>query len=324
MGEKYGVYESVGSVRETVHSYEDLSNHHPSKRFQERRKDGSLRDYDIVDGHKEEIVKHGQQVLVSKDFVLYDASKASIPNDVDAGDKRVPVPSPVEGRVKVDHAQGKVDIYDPNSGELLVRVRHMSGISLKNDELVAYGQTLGIQDKVNTASVHVHMDFNTNHLDAFKQYIRDIDSGVITLDSKQAKPKVDTVPSADIGVMIKDLSQTHQRLFSDAHEHVHRLYQMHGMPIDQGTQNTVLSVAAVAAERGMTRIEHATVKEGQINLLQMNGMVAHAATIDGNVAANTAAEQSLNKLAELERNQAHSMHQPTQQMEQPHPVRSIT
>ena len=73
---------------------------------------------------------------------------------------------------------------------------------------------------------------------------------------------------------------------------------MHGMPIDQGTQNTVLSVAATAAERGMTRIEHATVKEGQINLLQMNGMVAHAATIDGNVAANTAAEQSLNRLAE--------------------------
>ena len=123
---------------------------------------------------------------------------------------------------------------------------------------------------------------------------------------------------------LNSLSPAHQRLMSDAHEHVHRLYQMHGMPIDQGTQNTVLSVAAVAAERGMTRIEHATVKEGQINLLQMNGMVAHAATIDGNVAANTAAEQSLNRLAELERNQAHSMHHPTQQMEQPHSVRSIT
>ena len=123
---------------------------------------------------------------------------------------------------------------------------------------------------------------------------------------------------------LNSLSPTHQRLISDAHEHVHRLYQIHGMPIDQGTQNTVLSVAAVAAERGMTRIEYATVKEGQINLLQMNGMVAHAATIDGNVAANTTAEQSLNRLAELERNQAHSMHQPTQQMEQPHPVRSIT
>ena len=128
----------------------------------------------------------------------------------------------------------------------------------------------------------------------------------------------------DAGLTLKDLSERHQILIAQAHEHVHRLYQMHGMPIDQGTQNTVFSVAAVAAERGMTRIEHATVKEGQINLLQMNGMVAHAATIDGNVAANTAAEQSLNRLAELERNQAHSMHHPTQQMEHPHPVRSIT
>lgn len=324
MSDKYGIYESIGSAREVVRSYEDLSNHHPSKHFQERRKDGSLRDYGIVDGHKEEIIKHGQQILVSKDFVLYDSSGASKPNEVDANDKHVPVPSPVNGRVKVDRSQGKVDIYDPNSGELLVRIRHMSAIPLKNDDMVVYGQPLGTQDKVSTASVHVHMDFNINHLDKFKQYVNDIDSGVITIDKSQMKVKTGAFPHhTDAGLTVKELSHAHQTLVAQSHEHIHRLYKEHGLPIDQGTQNTILSLAVAASERGMNRIDHAVVKEGNINVAQINGMVAHTASINGNIAANTPVEQSLHKLAELEQSQVQQMRQQSQQLEQPQLSRSM-
>ena len=129
---------------------------------------------------------------------------------------------------------------------------------------------------------------------------------------------------ADAGLVVKDLSERHQTLITQAHEHVHRLYKEHNLPIDQGTQNTVLSVAAAAAERGMNRIDHAAVKDGDINLVQISGVVAHTAILNGNVAANTAAEQSLNKLVELERNPMQLMNPPAQQMEQQHPVRSIT
>jgi hypothetical protein len=119
------------------------------------------------------------------------------------------------------------------------------------------------------------------------------------------------------------LSPTHQQLIADAHNHVHRLYQEYNLPIDQGTQNAVMSVAAVAAERDMNRIEQATVIEGNINLLQMKGVVALTASINGNVAANTAQEQSLNTLVELEQTKARTIHSPVQQLEQHHPVRSM-
>ena len=143
-------------------------------------------------------------------------------------------------------------------------------------------------------------------------------------DAIQTPTHLGNYHHADAGLTVKDLSERHQTLITQAHEHVHRLYKEHNLPIDQGTQNTVLSVAAAAAERGMNRIDHAAVKDGDINLVQISGVVAHTAILNGNVAANTAAEQSLNKLVELERNPMQLMNPPAQQMEQQHPVRSIT
>ena len=329
---KYQLVESVGNKLIPVTSYESLHIHHPSANAKglktgnemDFERPGGSTSYPIISGEREEVRLLNGGHYVKKDMIF-----------LERGSAHTQVPSPCEGYVYFDKSFGQANIYNrpkDQGGELVARIFHLKPetFALQNGSFINYGQPLGQQGQTGKAGlpdpkhygVHAHIEFDARYLKQFDQYIKDINSGVIAPNQYPNQEQSKEVQLRPISQT--QLSPPHQRLMSDAHEHVHRLYQMHGMPIDQGTQNTVLSVAATAAERGMTRIEHATVKEGQINLLQMNGMVAHAATIDGNVAANTAAEQSLNRLAELERNQAHSMHHPTQQMEQPHLVRSIT
>ena len=144
-----------------------------------------------------------------------------------------------------------------------------------------------------------------------------------TQESIQPSPHLGNYHHAGAGLTVKDLSERHQTLVTQSHEHIHRLYKEQGLPIDQGTQNTILSLAVAASERGMNRIDHAVVKEGNINVAQINGMVAHTASINGHVAANTPVEQSLHKLAELEQSQVQQMRQPSQQLEQPQLSRSM-
>ena len=149
------------------------------------------------------------------------------------------------------------------------------------------------------------------------------------IEQPNLKPQIQTPTHlgnyhhAAAGLTVKDLSERHQTLVTQSHEHIHRLYKEHGLPIDQGTQNTILSLAVAASERGMNRIDHAVVKEGNINVAQINGMVAHTASINGNIAANTPVEQSLHKLAELEQSQVQQMRQQSQQLEQPQLSRSM-
>ena len=142
-------------------------------------------------------------------------------------------------------------------------------------------------------------------------------------DEIQTPAQIGNYHHAGAGLTVKDLSERHQTLVTQSHEHIHRLYKEQGLPIDQGTQNTILSLAVAASERGMNRIDHAVVKEGNINVAQINGMVAHTASINGHVAANTPVEQSLHKLAELEQSQVQQMRQPSQQLEQPQLSRSM-
>lgn len=176
MGEKkYGIYESVGSTRETVTDYEDLSNHHPSKHFKEKG-----RVYDTVGRHKEEVVHREGQTLVSKDFVLYDQAEGKGLGSISAFAKQVPVPSPFAGVVEVNQRDALLQIRDPESHELLAQIRHMKDFAVKSGDRVEYGQALGIQSSQKTKAVHTHMDVNAKHIPEFDQYLKDVSSGVIT------------------------------------------------------------------------------------------------------------------------------------------------
>jgi X-Tfes, XVIPCD/Putative peptidoglycan binding domain len=176
---RYRIQESVGTTVQQVHSYEDLEVHHPSKHGHEPG-----RVYANIEGEREEVL--GQRtsdnhLMVSKDFILTDSN---------TGSNRVRVPAPVSGYVgRVDEANGLVAIYDHKDGELIAQIRHMnlSGSGLREGQQVEYGQPLGIQSGYGGGNphkygTHVHVDFNERHLDQFKQYIRDVDTGVITTD----------------------------------------------------------------------------------------------------------------------------------------------
>lgn len=176
-GHRYGIYESVGSAREPVTDYDDLSHHHPSQNYQERG-----RTYAMVNGRNEEVVSRDGHTLVSKDFVLYDPTGIRRLSDVTDADKQVPVPSPFAGVVEVNAARTLLTIRDPVTREPLVQVRHMSGISLQTGDTVEYGQALGTQSNNSTRHVHTHMDVNTRHIARFDQYLKDLSAGAITTD----------------------------------------------------------------------------------------------------------------------------------------------
>ena len=214
---KYRIVESVGSRVEPVHSYEDLEIHHPSRRGREPG-----RVYATVEGHREEVLgrrgdtvrDQGGRVYVSKDFVLQDTGSNS---------SRVPVPAPVAGVVgRIDRANGLVSIYDKPGGEMIAQIRHMDlrQSTLKAGDPVEYGQPLGLQGGFGGGNphrygTHVHIDFNEQHLDQFRRYIRDMDIGV--LRPGQAPPAQAPVPSArsnglleqgDSGQAVRDLQRT--------------------------------------------------------------------------------------------------------------------
>jgi hypothetical protein len=176
-GHRYGIYESVGSTREPVTDYDDLSNHHPSKNFQEPN-----RRYEEVNGRKEEVVSQDGRTMVSKDFVLYDPTGIRRLTDVTDADKRVPVPSPFAGVVEVNQDKSLMIIRDPVTNEPLARIRHMSGITLQTGDTVEYGQALGTQSNHRTAHVHTHMDVNTRYITQFDQYLKDLSSGALTTE----------------------------------------------------------------------------------------------------------------------------------------------
>lgn len=176
-GKRYGIYESIGSGREAVIDYDDLSNHHPSKHFHEKG-----RVYETVDGRKEEVVLRDGHTLVSKDFVLYDSTGVKKLSDISVAAKQVPVPAPFSGVVEVNNSQALVIIRDAKTGEPLAQIRHMDPIRFQTGDTVEYGQALGTQSNQKTGAVHTHMDINVRYTRPFDQYLKDIVSGAITTE----------------------------------------------------------------------------------------------------------------------------------------------
>jgi hypothetical protein len=317
--------ESVGQSHQTIHEFDDIEKHHPTW-----KEDPAKRHYGELEGKREEFTfsPNGEKML-SKDIIL----------KID-GSSHVNVPSPFSGYAQLNERWGTVDVYEqPNGKGLLIgRVRHMDPIHVTNNQHIEYGEPLGIQNGKNPGKPfgpHAHIDVSLSHLEEFKQYIKDIDSGVITTDRYPSKvsselpykgsPDKYTPPQSTNTTVDtqSSLSKTHQSLIVDSEKHVHNLYKEYGLTIDKGTQNTVMCVAVAAAEQGMCRIDRSAVKDGNINVAQMDGAVATMVSVNGNIAANTSVEQSLSKLTAIEQQQTQSINNPSQTIEQPKQGRSI-
>nr|MDQ3039943.1 peptidoglycan-binding protein [Pseudomonadota bacterium] len=182
MGE-YRIAESVGRRIQDVHTYRDIEKHHPSAGQEKNR------NYRMVDGEYEEILSVGGKVVTSRDGHVF-VSKDLILFEKATSSAKVTVPSPAAGFININPDSGLVKIYDKlPHGELIAQVRHMDlrGFKLKDGDYIEYGEPMGVQAGMGRGNVkaygtHTHIDFNANHLDKFKQYIRNMDTGVITTD----------------------------------------------------------------------------------------------------------------------------------------------
>lgn len=93
------------------------------------------------------------------------------------------------------------------------------------------------------------------------------------------------------------LPEPSRQLLDDSRGHVQRLADQHGLPWDQGMENTVPAVALGAREAGLSRITHLRVDAGQIRVAEFDGIGLKEGTIDARQAANRPAEESLQRLA---------------------------
>ncbi|MEJ7747467.1 MAG: peptidoglycan-binding domain-containing protein, partial [Luteimonas sp.] len=159
--------------------------------------------YRTVDGEYEEILSVGGKVATSRDGHVF-VSKDLILFDKATNSAKVTVPAPAAGFIKINLDSGLVKIYDKlPDGEMIAQVRHMvlRGFKLKDGDYIEYGQPMGVQAGMGRGNVkaygtHTHIDFNAHHLDKFKQYIRDMDTGVITTDKYPKQSATQThVPS---------------------------------------------------------------------------------------------------------------------------------
>ncbi|WP_079365251.1 XVIPCD domain-containing protein [Hydrogenophaga sp. H7] len=93
------------------------------------------------------------------------------------------------------------------------------------------------------------------------------------------------------------LPEPTRRLLDDSRGHVQRLADQHGLPWDQGMENTVHAVALGAREAGLSRITHLRADGGQIRVAEFDGLGLKEGAVDARQAANRPVDESLQRLA---------------------------
>ncbi|WP_157559300.1 hypothetical protein [Hydrogenophaga crassostreae] len=96
------------------------------------------------------------------------------------------------------------------------------------------------------------------------------------------------------------LSPVSQRLVADSERAVGGLADKHGLPWDQGLENTSYAVAASARGAGMTEVNLFRVTGGLIRAGQHDGHVIRETALDASQAANTPKSVSVQTMVELD------------------------
>ncbi|MGS5089894.1 XVIPCD domain-containing protein [Hydrogenophaga sp. A37] len=93
------------------------------------------------------------------------------------------------------------------------------------------------------------------------------------------------------------LSPASRRLLADSREQVQRLATEHGLPWNQGLENTAWALARSAQEAGLSRITHLKADGNSVRFAQHDGQTLREGRIDAAAAANTPAGQSQQAMA---------------------------
>lgn len=123
-------------------------------------------------------------------------------------------------------------------------------------------------------------------------------------DAQRREDNIDKVTkTAAKGTVVGDRSSLlpeSQCVLQDCEQHVRGLADRHGLPWDQGMNNTVLSIAQQAREQGLTGVTHFKAADGQIRFAQLDGGVLKEGTMDARLAANTDGHDSMARMAQLD------------------------
>lgn len=184
-----------------VEDLDSLGIHHPNGNRNARIEAGRVkngeegsREYIVVQGEIEEVKIHRgarsgfdrEQVMLVKDFILEDHGAAPW--------RVVDVPSPAAGVIgRIAVAEGAVDITD-QEGSVIARVRHLGPIAVKTGDTIAYGESLGTQNKIGLGPKgrkHVHIEMDIRYEEDFDNYIRDLVDGRLPV---QAEHRVGVKP----------------------------------------------------------------------------------------------------------------------------------
>ncbi|MGJ4728823.1 peptidoglycan-binding protein [Luteimonas sp. SDU101] len=217
-------------LNESVTGFDSLVLQHPGDNRATRMQDGLFvggkgdRAYGFIGGRLQDIEVHRRvdgefrtyglqpdQVLLKKDFIL---SHPHMDPMSDRG-RSVPVPSPMAGVVGARRdREGLVDILDRPGGHVVARFRHLTDIMVDTGDRVAYGEALGIQGKVRTRSIHVHIEMDTRYYQQFRGYVDDLASGRLPLEAEfrqgvQPRPVIDdgTFRLGESDARIRDLQR---------------------------------------------------------------------------------------------------------------------
>jgi peptidoglycan hydrolase-like protein with peptidoglycan-binding domain len=209
----YRVIQKDVARNTSVTDFESLVTHHPADNSAARILDGVVirgeegRRHAVVGGEIQEIevptrgntyVLKPDQVLIKKDFMLEDSRIASFGRGV----RDVDLPSPVAGYIGARRdAEGLVDIYDREGGDVIARVRHMSDIRVNVGDTIEYGQALGTQSDVRTGAKHAHLEMDTRYYQQYENYIADLTSGRLSIDEARRTQGIQPLPIVDDGVV---------------------------------------------------------------------------------------------------------------------------
>lgn len=203
---------------EGFNDLEDLVTHHPDRNRNAELMNGVVirgenhvtRTYAVVGGEIQEIEAartdeyHAlgpDQVLLVKDFILEDSRIASGQQGV----RQVDVPAPSAGYIgRVDARNGVVDILNERGGEVIARARHLNPIAVQLGDTIEYGQSLGTQNRQGlepSAGKHVHFEIDTRYYQQYENYIADLASGRLAIDSERQTQGIEARPIVDDGVI---------------------------------------------------------------------------------------------------------------------------
>lgn len=118
-------------------------------------------------------------------------------------------------------------------------------------------------------------------------------------------------------VGINELSADKQAFLQQTRDAMNRLCDEKGYPNNQGRENMICALALTGLEKNMPGVDAAFVKDNNVSIFHNpQGLLSQHVTMDSTLAANQPAQQSLEKMAELNTQTQQQELQQTQQTQQ--------